>query len=186
MNENSEILIILDLDETLVYATEDKLDIKEDLRFGKYFVYKRPGLDNFLRQISQHFKIGIWSSAGDIYVAEIVKAVKPVDVKFEIVWSRSKCTQRRDLDLDFYYWEKRLSKLKKKGFRLEKILIVDDSPEKSKSNFGNAVRIKEFKGESSDNELAALFDYLLTLKYVDNVRTIEKRSWREVYLPNKF
>ena len=38
MNEKSEILIILDLDETLVYATEYKLDMEEDLRFGKYFV----------------------------------------------------------------------------------------------------------------------------------------------------
>ena len=146
---------------------------------GSILFYKRPGLDKFLRQMSQHFRIGIWSSAGDIYVTEIVKAIKPVDVEYEIVWSRSKCTQRRDLDLDFYYWEKRLSKLKKKGFRLEKILIVDDSREKSKSNFGNAVRIKEFKGETSDNELAPLFNYLLTLKHVDNVRTIEKRTWRE-------
>lgn len=179
MNHKSEILIILDLDETLVYATEDKLDLDEDFKFEKYFVYKRPGLDNFLKGINQHFKIGIWSSAGDIYVNEIVKVLKNDDIEFEIIWARSKCTQRRDMDLDLYYWEKRLDKLKKKGFRIEKILIVDDSPEKSKNNFGNAIYIKEFRGETTDQELVTLFDYLLSLKFADNVRTIEKRNWRE-------
>jgi TFIIF-interacting CTD phosphatase-like protein len=179
MNDKSDILIILDLDETLVYATEYKLEIAEDFMFDKYFVYRRPGLDSFLRQISQHFKIGIWSSAGDTYVTEIVKTIKPADVDFEIIWARSKCTQRRDMELDLYYWEKRLDKLKKKGFRIEKIIIVDDSPEKAKNNFGNAIYIKEFKGDTADKELVTLHDYLSTLKHVDNVRTIEKRNWRE-------
>src|SRR5687767_7406918 len=98
MGTKSDILLILDLDETLIYATEEKLEFEEDFIFDKYFVYKRPGLDNFLSRISEHFKIGIWSSAGDEYVAEIVKKLKPDDVDFEIIWSRSKCTPRRDLE----------------------------------------------------------------------------------------
>ncbi|MCZ8214983.1 MAG: HAD family hydrolase [Cyclobacteriaceae bacterium] len=181
MIDKSDILLILDLDETLVYATEEKLEIVEDFKYENYFVYKRPGLDQFLKEINKHFKIGIWSSAGDTYVNEIANNIKPDEINFEIVWARSKCTHRRDLDLDLYYWEKRLDKLKKKGFQLEKILIVDDSPEKSKNNFGNAIYIKEFKGEIADRELAKLFDYLLTLKFVDNVRRIEKRNWKAKY-----
>ncbi|MEJ1241055.1 HAD family hydrolase [Chryseolinea sp. T2] len=179
MTGKSDILIILDLDETLVYSTENRLDTAEDSQYEKYFIYKRPGLDNFLRQVSEHFRIGIWSSAGDIYVAEVVNNIVPIDVQLEIVWSRSKCTQRKDFEQDIYYWEKRLDKLKKKGFRIEKIIIVDDSPEKARDNFGNAVYVKEFNGEPGDRELEVLFDYLLTLKRVDNVRAIEKRGWRE-------
>jgi hypothetical protein len=35
-------LLILDLDETLVYATEEKLERQEDFIVGQYYVYKRP------------------------------------------------------------------------------------------------------------------------------------------------
>ena len=178
MDNTSTKLLILDLDETLVYGTEEKLDIKEDFTFDKYWVYKRPLLERFLTSIVQHFKIGIWSSAGDEYVTEVVKKIRPDDVQFEIVWARSRCTKRRDQELDLYYWEKRLDKLKKRGFGLEQILIVDDTPHKAKYNFGNAIYIKEFTGDQTDNELILLHDYLLTLKYVDNVRKIEKRNWR--------
>jgi carboxy-terminal domain RNA polymerase II polypeptide A small phosphatase len=76
-------------------------------------------------------------------------------------------------------YEKRLDKLKKKGFRLEQILIIDDSPEKARANYGNAIHIKEFTGDPNDCELRYLYDYLLTLKTVQNVRTIEKRGWRQ-------
>src|SRR5687768_9055484 len=96
MDNTSTKLLILDLDETLVYGTEEKPDIKEDFTFDKYWVYKRPHLERFLTSIVQHFKIGIWSSAGDEYVIEVVKKIRPDDVQFEIVWARSRCTQRRE------------------------------------------------------------------------------------------
>jgi carboxy-terminal domain RNA polymerase II polypeptide A small phosphatase len=178
MDSKSDKRLILDLDETLVYAAEEKLAIREDFTFDKYLIYKRPHLDRFLTRIAQHFKIGIWSSAGEEYVTEIAKKIKPDEIEFEIVWARSRCTQRRDLDLDLYYWEKRLDKLKKKGFKLEQILIVDDTPHKAKNNFGNAIYVKEFTGDQSDLELVLLQDYLITLKHVENVRQIEKRNWR--------
>jgi TFIIF-interacting CTD phosphatase-like protein len=178
MNSRSDILLILDLDETLIHATEERLNVKEDFSFDQYLVYKRPELDSFLHQVNDHFKIAIWSSAGDEYVAEIVKKIKPDDLEFEFVWARSRCTHRRDFELDLYYWEKRLDKLKKKGFLLEKILIVDDSPEKARNNFGNAIYIKAFTGDPSDNELASLYTYLLKIKDVSNVRKLEKRNWK--------
>jgi RNA polymerase II subunit A small phosphatase-like protein len=178
MDEKSDKLLILDLDETLIYATEKKLEFAPDFKFNKYYVYKRPNLDNFLKQISKHFTIGIWSSADDIYVAEIVNKIKPDNVSLEIVWGRSRCTLKRDYRLEINYYEKRLKKLKQKGFKLEQIIIVDDSMEKARNNFGNAIYIKEFTGNSQDEELMHLYNYLLTLKNTDNVRTIEKRFWR--------
>jgi TFIIF-interacting CTD phosphatase-like protein len=179
MDEKSDKLLILDLDETLIHATEKELEYSPDFKFDKYHVHKRPHLDKFLIEISKHFTIGIWSSADDIYVTEIVNKIKPDNVAFEIVWGRSRCTLKRDFSLDNYYYEKRLKKLKQKGFKLEQIIIVDDSLEKSRNNFGNAIYIKEYTGNSTDEELKHLYDYLLTLKNSDNVRTIEKRFWRK-------
>lgn len=178
MNEISDKLLILDLDETLIHATRNKLDIQEDFQFDKYLVHKRPFLDEFLVGIAKHFKIGIWSSASDNYVNEIVKQIKPDTIEFEIIWGRSKCSLKRNNTFDTINFEKRLDKLKKKGFRLEQIIIVDDSPEKSRTNYGNAIYIKEYTGDKADEELKHLYDYLITLKNVENIRAIEKRGWR--------
>src|SRR5687768_16982102 len=125
MKDRSDKLIILDLDETLIHATQNELDIPHDFKFDKYFVYQRPHLREFLIDISKHFSLGIWSSAGDEYVKEIVRHIKPENVDFLVVWGRSKCSLKHDLTFDTYCFEKRLDKLKKKGFRLEKILVVD-------------------------------------------------------------
>jgi RNA polymerase II subunit A small phosphatase-like protein len=86
-----------------------------------------------------------------------------------IIWGRSKRSVRRNTLYDTYEYEKLLDKLKKKGFSLEQILIVDDSPEKARTNYGNAIYIKEFTGNPNDRELQFLYNYLLTLKMVNNV-----------------
>ena len=88
---------------------------------------------------------------------------------------------KRDVLLDTYTYEKRLNKLKSKGFSLEQILIVDDTPSKAQSNYGNAIYIQEYRGDANDQEPQFLHNYLLTLKTVPNVRTIEKRGWRRNY-----
>ena len=180
MSDKSDKLLVLDLDETLIHATKTKLDdITEDFRFDKYFVYKRPFLDQFLKEASKHFSLAIWSSAGDEYVAEVVRNIKPPEIELFAVWGRSKCSQKRDRTFDTFYFEKRLDKFKKRGFPLERILIVDDTAEKAACNYGNAIYIKEYKGDPQDNELLTLLDYLITLKPIDNVRAIEKRFWRQ-------
>lgn len=185
MIDKSDNLLILDLDETLIHATEKKLEIREDFKFEKYFVYKRPFLDIFLEKVSCLYKIGIWSSGDDGYVDEIVKQIKPNTVNFEFIWGRSKCTPRRDFDSDVYYFEKRIDKLKNKGFNKTKILIVDDSPEKTKNNFGNAIYIQEFIGNVADVELLYLFEYLQSIRDVGNFRLLEKRGWRNKFIDFK-
>jgi len=178
MEGKSNKLIIFDLDETLIHASNDELSSPAHFMLDKYFVYERPGVRSFLSGIAQHFAIGIWSSASDDYVAEIVGHIMPVTIEPVIIWGRSKCTMTRDYEYDNYIYEKRLDKLKKKGFPLEQILIVDDSPEKARANYGNAIYIREFTGDVNDDELQFLYNYLLTFKMVNNVRTVEKRGWR--------
>lgn len=182
MINKEEKLLILDLDETLIYASNTKLAYAEDFQYAKYFVYKRPFLEKFLIDISKHYEVGIWSSADDNYVAGIVNHIKPDSLNLLILWGRSRCSLKRDLTYDTYNYEKRLNKLKNKGYRLEQIIIVDDTPEKSRTNYGNAIYISEFTGDPNDRELLYLQDYLLTLKTVEDIRTIEKRGWRSKHL----
>ena len=188
--EKSDILVILDIDETLLYATKEPLDIDHNFKISDYFVYMRPHFDEFIKFVDQNFQFAIWSSASDSYVKEITEKLTLTD-KAAFSWARSKATLKKpstfDKDgnlnvdsIDHHFFIKRLKKVKKQlGFEMEKILIIDDTPHKSKENYGNAIYVKEFKGDQKDCELLGLIEYLSTLKTAKNVREIEKRNWRE-------
>ncbi|MEN7550377.1 HAD family hydrolase [Rapidithrix thailandica] len=181
-------LVILDLDETLIHATDEPQNEDWDFEFDKYKVYKRPGLDYFLVELHKHFDVAVWSSATDDYVKEIVRNIFPAKYELKFVWGRSKCALQYNLHTLEYWgyldnhlnYVKILKKVKKRGFApLEQMLIIDDTPHKARYNYGNAIYPEEFNGEKDDRELELLLQYLLTIKDVDNVRTIEKRNWKE-------
>lgn len=192
-----KVLLILDLDETLIHATAEKISTDFDFQVYQYFVYKRPGLTEFLAQCATHFTLAIWSSASDDYVQEVVRQIFPTDLTPAFVWGRSRCTRFMipEMDeegfysLDYsrkYEFAKRLKKAARRGYDLKRTLIVDDTPEKISHNYGNAIYIKPYLGETTDNlgettdnELPALAEYLLSLKDAENVRTLEKRYWRQ-------
>jgi len=188
---NPKKLIVLDLDETLVHATSKDI-ANWDFEVGKYKVIKRPYLDDFLKQLSNHYKIGVWSSASDDYVIEVVKKAFPVDYHLEFIWGRSKCTYKIDyskIEEQGYAdpfahgnYVKPLKKLKKLGIApIEHILIVDDTPFKCAQNYGNAIYPTEFTGNPKDQELLRLAKYLMEFKDLKNVRTIEKRNWQSKF-----
>ena len=170
-------LLVLDLDETLIHASESELAHPADFRVDAYHVYRRPKLHEFLVDVAQWFDVALWSAADDSYVNEIAERIKPEGFTWTFVWGRSKCTTKLNAELDKYVHEKRLKKVKKLGYPLERILIVDDSPEKTRENYGNAVYIKPFEGDVRDQELLNLTRYLEGIANCENVRTLEKRGW---------
>jgi RNA polymerase II subunit A small phosphatase-like protein len=182
-------LLILDLDETLIHATAEKVREGYDFQVYQYFIYQRPGLAAFLAQCAEHFQLAVWSSASDDYVQAIVERIVPPSLPLAFVWGRSRCTrcllpeidEDDFLSFDYaskYEFAKRLKKVRRRGFDLNRTLIVDDTPEKVSQNYGNAIYIKPYLAEVHDTELTSLADYLLTLKDAANVRSIEKRYWR--------
>lgn len=186
-------LLILDLDETLIHAAEEPLPGLEPdfILWNHYYVYKRPFLKEFIDICAQHFELAIWSSASSDYVNKIVKTIIPKEVELAFIWSRKKCTfgtypvsylESSGLAYDHYdlprVWFKKLEKVKKRGYSLNKILIVDNSPEKVFYNYGNAIYVDDFTGNTNDQELVFLSKYLPTLHAVENVRTLEKRGWK--------
>jgi RNA polymerase II subunit A small phosphatase-like protein len=81
MEGESNKLIVFDLDEPLIHASSTELDHTPHFRFDTWFVYERPGVRSFLNNIAQHFAIGIWSSASDDYLTEIVKHIMPETIE---------------------------------------------------------------------------------------------------------
>ncbi|MGJ4754770.1 HAD family hydrolase [Leptospira kmetyi] len=171
-------LLILDLDETLIYSSEHPLQSISYTQIGEYFTYSRPYIEEFFHGIKAIFDIGIWSSSSDKYAHAVVSTVLPKCFAPVFVYGRSKCTQAFDHYRGNVVFKKKLIKLKKKGYSLEKMLIVDDSPEKVKDNYGNAIYVKEWTGDQNDKELQYLKIYLQKISNEENFRTIEKRFWR--------
>jgi RNA polymerase II subunit A small phosphatase-like protein len=172
-----KLLLILDIDETLVYSSETPLDRKEDLKVESYYTYTRPHLSGFIEYALENYLVAIWSSSSESYCDAILEEIIPDQEKLEFVWSRDRCTRKYDPEIHDYYWIKDLKKVKKKGYNLERTLIVDDSPEKISRNYGNHIKIPPFLGDPRENVLLSLQDYLSNLETADDVRTIDKRSW---------
>src|SRR4051812_24610807 len=71
----SKQLLILDVDETLVYADETPLARAADFRVGPFHVYGRPFLREFVAAVSEWFDLAVWSSASASYVNGVAEHV---------------------------------------------------------------------------------------------------------------
>ena len=171
-------LLVLDIDETLLFGTERPLASEPDYVSAPYFFYKRPGVDEFIVRMSTIFELGIWTASTPSYAEVVIPFLFPQNIQPSFVWARDRCTLRYNADYGSHEWVKNLDKLKKRGYPLESIIMVDDTPEKLSKHYGNLVRVHPFEGDSSDRELWQLGNYLEHLSQVPNVRQIEKRGWR--------
>ena len=180
---NHKKLLILDLDETLIHGASKKLDYEPACISPWCFLYKRPYVDEFMAFCKENFKVAIWTTASLEHAEMALAQVCESDYPFEFIWTSDRCTQARDRIgmCDYgsgYHWVKDLKKVKRKGYCLNQTIMIDDTPSMLERQYGNLVRIKRFRGDSSDCELQYLMLYLLELKDADNIRKVEKRCWR--------
>ena len=171
-------LLILDLDETLIHASEVELNRTCDFRAGPYFAYTRPGLKDFLTLVSENFELAVWSSSSADYVSSVLNSIWPDSIPLQFSWSRDRCTSVYHSEYQSYYWVKDLRKVKRRGFDLKRVLIVDDEPRKLSRNYGNAIYISPFEGDRSDRDLTLLAGYLNEIALSQDFRRLEKRNWR--------
>lgn len=176
-------LIVLDIDETLVYSTgqTDRLpEATPDFHIEESRpVYKRPGLDEFLQFCLDRFKVAVWSQSTIDYVNQIVDSLFTDRTQLKFVWGFDRCTFVTNPAMRQYYWVKDLRKVRRRGFRLQNVVAIDDSARKYERSYSNVIRVRKFKGDRTDDELFWLMRYLEIIEGVENVRNVEKRWWRE-------
>ncbi|MEP7037589.1 MAG: HAD family hydrolase [Acidobacteriota bacterium] len=175
MNEQ---LLILDLDETLIYSSETPLEREFDFRVGVFHTYKRPYLKEFLEFCFENFSVAVWTSSTRNYAKNIIKNILNENQNLKFLHSRERCTLSYDEETRENFYSKKLTKLRRRGVNLDSIIVVDDSPEQWRDSYGNLVKVKRFVGETGDDELKFLIRYLAKLKDVDNIRKLEKRGWK--------
>lgn len=194
MDQVSDKLLVLDLDETLIYSelvseiTETRAD-QFHIRVGRDLlrVSKRPNLDEFLTWCFHNYVVAVWSASDRAYVETVLAMVLPRGAKPIFVWCSNKCTTKfipGNFDDNNTFVIKDLKKINKKlrGPGKNKVLIVDDTSITYVRNYGNAVPIAHFRGSAKDNELARVRELLSKLKDHKDVRSVEKRPENPHYL----
>ncbi|HEY9677566.1 MAG TPA: HAD family hydrolase [Drouetiella sp.] len=170
-------LLILDIDETLLHATEISVQREFDFMVGELFVYVRPHVSSFLSSINSEYELACWSSATAQYLDAMLAHILPNGIELAFVWDRQRCTVRTDFTNQDQYFLKDLRKLKRKGFDLRHLLILEDEPRKVARNYGNAIYVKPYFGQPHDDELLKLEKYLLEIASTENFRSLDKRGW---------
>lgn len=178
MATRKRILLILDMDETLIHATEEVL-LTPDFKVGRYNVYRRPHLKKFLKACSELYDLAIWSSGTCHYVHAVVAKIMPPNIQPVFIWCRDRCTPQLHPETRDHFYLKNLKKVKRLGYDLDRVLIVEDTAVNVRLNYGNAIFVASYFGQPKDDELRLLKDYLASIHSVANVRKLEKREWRQ-------
>jgi carboxy-terminal domain RNA polymerase II polypeptide A small phosphatase len=173
----TNLLVILDLDETLIYANSSITPEAADFQSGPYGCIVRPYARQLIAALLDRFDVAVWTSAGESHADSVVAALFPSKEDLAFVWSSIRCTEYRDFENNRVVSLKNLRKLRRHGHDLSRVVAIDDSPEKYMRNYGNLVRVDPWMGEPGDTQLADLALYIEWLAAHPDVRRVEKRGW---------
>jgi len=173
--------IVLDIDHTLISneLNHDMDDFKQ--------ITKRPHLKDFLLFLFKIFSsVSIWSAGGPIYVSKIVCQLNKLigKNKFRFVYSNSKCEDEQTINTREScgrqtIWDWITVKNLKVAFKefddmnFYNTMIVDDTEDTFKNNYGNAIHIKRFDIEKKDNCLVKVAEKLYQIK----TESLNFRKW---------
>ena len=169
-------LLVIDLDETLIHGCPEA--VGGDFLAAGIPVFIRPGARDFLIKMADFYEIAVWTSATSDYAADIVRELFSSPPQF--VWCRERCVRRLNPETLEVEFVKDLKKLRRLGWDLASVIVVDDSPEKLSRNYGNLVRVQPYAG-GMDDVLELLAGYLAKLSEEQDVRRIEKRGWLDAW-----
>ena len=171
------LLLVLDLNGTLLF--------RPNKNRPRHFV-ERPSTQRFLNYVMADFSVMIWSSAKPTNVQHMCEKLFPGGCRQHLlgIWGRDRLGLSKEDSMRRVQVYKRLDRiwddpkiqskhpLASQGGRWHQgnTVLLDDSPEKSRSEPHNFVEIIEFTGAPEDaNILRDVAEYLATLRMTANV-----------------
>jgi import inner membrane translocase subunit TIM50 len=162
---------------TLCISLEDMLVHSEWTREHGWRVAKRPGMDYFLRYLSQYYELVLFTTVPFAIADPLVRKLDPF--RF-IMWPLYReATKFKDGEIvkDLSYLNRDLSK----------VIIIDTNPRHVRDQPENAIVLPKWTGDPKDTELVSLIpflEYIHTMQYGD-VRKILK-SFEGKHIPTEF
>jgi len=135
----NKITLVLDLDETLVYAREGPL-------------YARPGLDEFFKVCSERCEVVVWTAGLRAYAQAIIRNIDKNSVVQHCIYRHSKWFTGQA------GYRKDLAAL---GRPLDKVVIIENTPDCIRGYQQNGILVEDYEGgERVDNTIPALTDLI--------------------------
>lgn len=178
-------LLILDLDDTLIHGERTPTGAPVLLTIPGMpfpYLYARPHCQAFLQAAAEQYTLGVWTAAVGMYAQAVVTALFSDPAVLHCIYDRTRCTVR-PVDGSSPMIIKPLTKIT--GFPLAHMLILDDTPATYQQNYGNALPIPPWHGDSTDDALVRLLPFLAYLATVPDVRVVEKRDWWQNTTPRR-
>lgn len=189
-------LLILDVDETLIHGTDPLANPPEPppprvdfVTCNRFQVMKRTHVDATMRWAfnSPLFRPAIWSNAGLGHIWGVLDHLLFPQEKERLafVWDYRRCGMRVRMPGD---WDdddgeridpaKNLGKVRRLGYDLNRVLVLDDNYRAWRTSYGNLIHIRPFTGKEDDELLRVQSFVERCFQDPRGVRRIEKRWWR--------
>ncbi|KXJ96192.1 HAD-like domain-containing protein [Microdochium bolleyi] len=162
---------------TLCISLEDMLLHSEWTREHGWRVAKRPGVDYFLRYLSQYYELVLFTTVPFQMGDPLVRKLDPF--RF-IVWPLFReATKYKNGEVvkDLSYLNRDLSK----------VIIIDSKASHVQNQPENAIILPPWKGEKGDKELVSLIpflEYIHTMQYKDTREVL--KSFDGKHIPTEF
>lgn len=166
--------LVLDLDETLVHSSfkeipdpDFKIDIVlDDMSQHTVYVRKRPGVDYFMKKVSEKFEVVVFTASLAKYADPLLDVLDPDNVvKYRLF--REACV---------YHHGNFVKDLTHLGRSLESTIIVDNSPFSYKFQPTHAIPIASWFQDTEDRQLLDLLPFLDDLESAPDVAPVLKRA----------
>merc|ERR1711991_1283840 len=154
--------VVLDLDETLIYAREGPL-------------YARPGVDDLLVFLKENFEAVVWTAGVKAYAQAVVKNIDKINAIQHCVyrhkkWFTGQAGYNKDLRL--------------LGRDMKDTIIIENTPDCLRGNEGNGILVADYEGgELADDTLYCI---LALLKDFVEKRKASKMSAVDYVASSKF
>ncbi|KAJ9453193.1 CTD small phosphatase-like protein 2 [Diplonema papillatum] len=134
--------VVLDLDETLIYAREGPL-------------YARPHTDLLLQLLKDHFETVVWTAGVKAYAQSIIRNIDPEGIIEHCIYRHKRWFSGRA------GYQKDLTML---GRSMDRVIIIENTPDCIRGNPENGVLVSDYEGgEAGDPTIPALIHFLAGL-----------------------
>ncbi|GAO13622.1 hypothetical protein UVI_02017310 [Ustilaginoidea virens] len=162
---------------TLCLSLDDLLVHSEWTREHGWRVAKRPGMDYFVRYLSQYYELVLFTSVPFAMGEPIVRKLDPFRFIMWPLYREATKYEDGEIVKDLSYLNRDLSK----------VIIIDTKAQHVRKQPENAIILDPWKGDIKDNELVGLIpflEYIHTMQYSD-VRKVLK-SFQGKHIPTEF
>ncbi|KAF5021149.1 hypothetical protein F66182_6849 [Fusarium sp. NRRL 66182] len=162
---------------TLCLSLDDLLIHSEWTREHGWRIAKRPGMDYFIRYLSQYYELVLFTSVPFATGEPIMRKLDPFRFILWPLYREATKFEDGEIVKDLSYLNRDLSK----------VIIIDSNPKHVRNQPENAIVLEPWKGDRNDKELVGLIpflEYIHTMQYSD-VRKIIK-SFEGKHIPTEF